>query len=89
MIAVNSLGWIVIAGIAITTLLSIPNVGKVVGCKCIGVSLVTTLSSYLIYEAVMPEEMNIRVDLFFLWPGMVIMTLLGLIRINKLKSARE
>jgi hypothetical protein len=46
-----------------------------------------TVLLYAAYESLMPENMNIRVDRFMLWPSFLVVLICVLIRLKKLQSS--
>lgn len=84
---VDLLGYVVVFGLVITLLLSTPKIGQKVGVKILIGALAATCAAYAAYEMLMPENMNIRVDRFILWPGFVVVVVCVLIRVKKLQAS--
>ena len=43
-----------------------------------------TLVAYVVYEASMPSQYNIRIDLLVIWPALIVVAIVGLYRGIKL-----
>jgi hypothetical protein len=87
MIAV--LAYTMIVTLCVTIALSMPIVAKRLGVAPIFASSSLMLVTYLLYEVKMPDETNIRVDLFILWPLMTIALLMAVFRIVRLSRSQK
>ncbi len=86
MTTVDFLGYSVVIGLFLSLILSLPKIGTLVGWKTSALTLLVTFILYAFYEVFMPENMNIRVDRFFLWPALLFILLFVAIRINRLRN---